>query len=114
MDGGRQNILFAAIQKEGNKMKKSLILLVVGLLMLNFSTLSFAERFNKSGGIVSRIIEGQIVSIDKAKNQFVVKDDDDGREVTIQAWASDIAKLSQSAHVKITLPQFSNLATTVR
>ena len=55
-----------------------------------------------------------MVSIDKTRNQFVVKDDDDGREVTIQTWASDIAKLSQGGHVKVTLPQFGNLATRVR
>ncbi len=95
-------------------MKKSLMLLVTGLLMLNISTLSFAERINKSAGSVSRIIQGQVVSIDKAKNRFVIKDDDDGKEVTIQAWASDIAKLSESDHVKVTLPQFGNLATRVR
>lgn len=95
-------------------MKKSLILLIMGLSILNFSTFSYAERYNKFGGTVTRIIEGQVFSIDKARNRFVVKDDDDGKEVTIQAWASDIAKLSESAHVKVTLPQFGNIATSVR
>lgn len=95
-------------------MKKLLILLVLGLSMLNFSTFSFAERINKSGGTVSRIIKGQVVSIDKVKNRFVIKDEDDGKEITIQAWASDIVKLSQDAQVKVTLPQYGNLATSVK
>lgn len=94
------------------KMKRTIIM--ISLFVLSFAVPSFAERFNKSGGSVTRIIEGQVISIDTTKNRFVVKDNDDGRQVTIQARASDIAKLSEDAHVKVTLPQFGNIATRVK
>ena len=95
-------------------MKKTIMSIMIALFLLNISSFSFAASYGKSMGASNMVVEGTIVSVDKAKNQFTIKDDDDGREVTIQAWASDIAKLSQSAHVKVTLSQFSNRATTIR
>lgn len=84
-------------------MKKSIITVIV-LSILSIAPLSFAANYGKSMGASYMVVEGTIVSIDKAKNVFVVKDKDDGKTYGLLAWVVDISSFNQGDHVKVTVP----------
>ena len=85
-------------------MKNYLITAIITLSLLGVSSSGFAASYGKSGGASYLVIEGTIVSIDKTKNLFVIKDKDDGRTYGLSAFTSQIASLNQGDHVKVTVP----------
>lgn len=95
-------------------MKKSIIMLMAVIALVAVSSQSFAARYDKRGGVSYQITSGTVVSIDKTKNLFAVKDDDDGRTYGFMAWASDLASLNQGAHVTVTTEKPGAIALSIR
>lgn len=83
-------------------MKKGIITAVVVLSMLGISSMSFARLDRKQGGIAYFIVAGQIVSVDKSKHSFSVKDGEDGRTYHFTASQSDIESLMEGSSVRVT------------
>ena len=85
-------------------MKKSILGVMIALFLVSISSLSFAASYGKSAGASYMIVEGTIVSIDKAKHLFAIKDKDDGTIYGLSAWPSDMDSLNQGDNVKVTVP----------
>ena len=94
-------------------MKKFTICSGIALAILAFSQLSFAYTYNKSVSGNYVVIEGSIVSVDKTKHLFVIKDKDDGKTYGLSAFASQIASLNQGDNVKVTVPYPGNLVSRI-
>lgn len=77
-------------------------MLTVAISLIAMSSQAFAARYDRRAGKYYQIVSGDIVSIDKAKNRFAVKDEADGKVYGFMAWASDLASLSEGAHVTVT------------
>ena len=96
-------------------MKKNTIAITILFLAGLFLTAnSFAARMDKSLGAISSVIEGKIISVDAAKNKFILKDNDDGREKTLFASARDMDSLVESATVEVTVSLGSNFASQIK
>lgn len=95
-------------------MKKLIITLTVAISLIAISSQAFAARYDKRGGVSYQITSGTIVSIDKTKNLFAVKDEDDGRVYGFMAWASDLASLNEGAHVTVTTEKPGAIALSIR
>ena len=95
-------------------MKKGIIITSVVLSLFIISLPSFAATYGKSVGTNYMVIEGTIVSIDKAKSIFVIKDKDDGKAYGLSAWGSDIANLSQGDSVRVTVPLPGHMASKIK
>jgi hypothetical protein len=59
------------------------------------------------------VVEGTIVSINKAKNVFAVKDKDDGKVYGLLAWVVDISSYNQGDNVKVTVPLPGGIASKI-
>ncbi len=57
-------------------MKKQVMFLVLGLSILSFSSLSFAETTNKIGGVKVRTINGTVQSVNLSRGLALIKDKD--------------------------------------
>ncbi len=82
----------------------------ISLFFVGLSTISFAETFEKKGGVVYTIITGQIQSVDTAKSLVVIKDASTGLEKIVAVFPALTASLNVGESVKVTLGQGSNLA----
>ena len=91
-------------------MKKTLLITLVSLSAFVFAAVSFAETHYKSGGATYCLIEGKIISVDKAKDFFVVQDKDTKERTTVKAYDDVIASLNEGDNVGVTLAVGSNLA----
>ena len=62
-------------------MKKILMVLVAGLVMISFSAVGFAAEEAKAPAPKAKaeVVKGEIVSIDAAKNEVVIKEKNDQR-----------------------------------
>lgn len=83
-------------------MKKLIITTIAVVSLIATGSQAFAARYGKSAGRSYQITEGTVVSVNKAKDLFSVKDKDDGRIYGFMAWASDLASLNQGDHVVVT------------
>ena len=95
-------------------MKKFTFFSIIALTILALTPMSFAASYGKSMGSSYMVIEGTIVSIDKAKHLFTIKDKDDGRTYGLSAFESDIASLNQGDNVKVTVPSPGQLVSKIR
>ena len=92
-------------------MKKSIIALLIVLSLFSISSLSFAVSFGKSMGIGYMVVEGTVVSVDKTKNIFAVKDRDDGKIYGLSAF--DVTSLNKGDNVTVTVPLPGSLASKI-
>ena len=92
-------------------MKKFTIFSILVLTILTLPLTAFAASFNKSAGASYMVIEGTIVSIDKANNRFLIKDNDDGKTYGLSTWS--VQSLNQGDHVKVTVPYPGNLVSKI-
>ena len=74
-------------------MKKQIMFIMIGLGVVAFNNLSFAEKYNKSMGIGERTIAGRVESVNESKNVFVIKDNDIPKYEVVQGWSGGIASL---------------------
>jgi hypothetical protein len=92
-------------------MKKLTVVLMVLLALVCFTSSTFAGNKPSEDpatattemGSSAGTIMGKIVSIDKAKNSVVVKDDETNTDKAIMVEAKDIKKLKKGKLVKIVL-----------
>jgi len=91
-------------------MNRKIIMSVMALVVLSLTTLSFAETYQKSLWATSIIITGTVVSVDTAKNNFVVEDRETGKQKVVYADANTVASLHAGDPVRVILPQVGNLA----
>ncbi len=87
-----------------------MMIIFMTLLSVSLITPIFAEMYQKSLGVTYKIIAGSVVSVDKVKNYFVVKDSETGKQTTVKTDAATIASLTEGQVVRVTLPQSGNLA----
>ena len=85
-------------------MKNKIIVAVLALTIFGIAPMSFAATYGKSAGASYMVVEGTIVSIDKAKKLFAIKDRDDRKVYGLLAWVVDISSLNQGDNVKVTVP----------
>ncbi|MCA9399434.1 MAG: hypothetical protein KC618_06770 [Candidatus Omnitrophica bacterium] len=95
-------------------MKKSIIMLMAAISLIAISSQAFAARYDKRAGKGYKIVTGTIVSINKTKHLFAIKDDDDGKVYGFMAWASDLASLNEGAHVTVTTEHPGAIALSIR
>ena len=93
-------------------MKKLTILPILVLTILTFSQISWAASYQKFLGASNMVIQGTIVSVDPAKNLFVIKDEDDGTTYALISFA-DLSSLKTGDHVQTTVPHPGNLASQI-
>jgi hypothetical protein len=83
---------------------------------MNEPSLNFQE-INRNGMVYTQThdIDGQIESINKANNTFVLKGKLGGAPTyfVLRGWNKDIAKLNQGDQIHVTLACNTNLATTI-
>lgn len=77
-------------------------MLIAAISVVTFSSQTFAARFDKRAGGSYQITAGTVVSINKTKNLFTLKDSDDGKVYGFMARASDIASLNEGDHIVVT------------
>lgn len=95
-------------------MKNLIIMAIAAVSLVATGSQAFAARYDKSAGVSYQIIEGTVVSINKAKNLFAVKDKDDGKVYGFMAWASDLASLNQGDHVVVKSEKPGAIALSIR
>jgi hypothetical protein len=99
-------------------MKKITVILVVLLLICAMSTLSFAQTSQAKGAkkaeVSTEVVRGKIISIDKTKNEIVVKENKTGTEKTIAVDPKLISSLKANEEVRVTLKAGSNIAEKVK
>ncbi len=91
-------------------MKRSIILLMAAISLITISSQAFAARYDRIAGVGYQITDGTIVSIDKTKNLFAVRDSEDGKVYGFMARDSQIASLNQGDHVVVTTEKPGALA----
>ena len=89
-------------------------MLTVAISLIAISSQAFAARYDKRAGVGYQITTGTIVSINKSKTLFAIKDDDDGKIYGFMAWASDLANLNEGAHVTVTTEHPGAIALSIR
>ena len=95
-------------------MKKGIIVAVIVVSLFSISSLSFAASYGKSIGSSYMVVEGTIVSIDKAKHTIVIKDKDDGKTYGFSVGTSNIASLNQGDSVRVTVPLPGSMVSKIR
>ena len=91
-------------------MKKPMMITLMMLLSVSLVTATFAEMYQKSLGVTYKVIAGSVISVDKAKNWFVIKDNETGKRTYVKADPDTIASLNEGQSIRVTLPQSGNLA----
>ncbi len=76
-------------------MKKQITFLLIGLGVMAFSTMSFAESFNKP----VRTMVGKIESINASKNVIVIKDIDVPKYETVRVYSDQVGSLQVGQEV---------------
>ena len=74
-------------------MKKGLIVAVIALAMIGFTTSSFAKKYNKSLGVSYWTYEGQVAELIPAQSALIVKDNEDGQDVHIHVDKDTLSEL---------------------
>lgn len=95
-------------------MKNLIIASIAAVSLMTISSQAFAAQYNKHLGVGYRVVEGTIVSVNKEKNLFAVKDKDDTTVYGFMAWASDLASLSEGGHVVVTAEKPGAVALSIR
>jgi hypothetical protein len=85
-------------------MKKILSVAVVVLTLISFATVGIAKEAAKK----ATVLKGEIVSIDAAKNEVVIKDMKANTEKTVVVDPKEISMLKKGEHVKAILKEGTN------
>jgi predicted dinucleotide-binding enzyme len=91
-------------------MKKILAVAVVVLTLISFTTMGIAKEAVKK----AEVVKGEIVSIDTAKNEVVVKDAKANAEKTIVVDPKEITNLKKGEKVKAILKEGTNTAEKIK
>lgn len=79
-------------------MKKQIMFLLIGVSLLVFGTVSFAETFEVVPYALVRTIEGIVVSVNASKNVAVIKDRDSMNYFTVLVYPDQIGSLQVGQH----------------
>ena len=97
-------------------MKKAMIIAVVVLSSLSFTTMSFAQMLKKpraQNAAKTETVSGKIVSIDQQKSQVVIKNAG-GTDKTVVVDAKELVSLKAGDEAVAVLPSGSNKAKTIK
>ena len=92
-------------------MKKFLVVAVALIALIGFTTTGFAKEAAKAK---AEVVKGEIVSIDTAKNEVVIKDEKTNTDKTIVVDPKEIATLKQGEQVKAILKTGTNTAEKIK
>lgn len=92
-------------------MRKNILMGVITLLLCSIPSLGFTATYGKSLGERYMVVEGTIVSVDKAKNTFAIKDKADGKIYKLSA--RGVGSLNQGDYVSATVPLPGKLASKI-
>ncbi|MCX5902131.1 MAG: hypothetical protein NTV89_01390 [Proteobacteria bacterium] len=97
-------------------MKKLMMVLVAGLVMISFSAVGFAaeEAKTQAPKAKAEVVKGEIVSIDAAKNEIVIKEKKTNAEKKIVVDPKEISTLKQGEMVKVILKAGTNTAEKIK
>ena len=97
-------------------MKKILMVLVAGLVMISFSAVGFAAEEAKAPAPKAKaeVVKGEIVSIDAAKNEIVIKEKKTNAEKKVVVDPKEISTLKQGEMVKVILKAGTNTAEKIK
>lgn len=97
-------------------MKKLMMVLVAGLVMISFSAVGFAAEEAKAPAPKAKaeVVKGEIVSIDAAKNEVVIKEKKTNAEKKVVVDPKEIATLKQGDKVKVILKEGTNTAEKIK
>lgn len=92
-------------------MKKPILTTIIAVSVLSISSLSFAASYGKTMGASHMVVDGTIVSIDKAKNIFAIQDKEDGKIHGLSAL--DLSSLNKGDNVRVTVPLPGSVASKI-
>ena len=97
-------------------MKKLLMVLVAGLVMISFSAVGFAaeETTFQTPKAKAEVVKGEIVSIDAAKNEITIKEKKTSAEKKVAVDPKEISTLKQGDKVKVILKEGTNTAEKIK
>jgi uncharacterized protein YgiM (DUF1202 family) len=97
-------------------MKKLLMVLVAGLVMISFSAAGFAaeEATAQAPKVKAEVVKGEIVSIDAAKNEITIKEKKTNAEKKVAVDPKEISTLKQGDKVKVILKEGTNTAEKIK
>jgi len=97
-------------------MKKLMMVLVAGLVMISFSAVGFAaeEAKTQAPKAKAEVVKGEIVSIDAAKNEIVIKEKKTNAEKKVVVDPKEISTLKQGEMVKVILKAGTNTAEKIK
>lgn len=95
-------------------MKNLTMFLIIALTMLTLTPMGFAAKRGKSLGVSNAVIDGTVVSIDKEKHLFSIKDKDDNTIYGLTAFALDITSLNKGDSVKVTVSMPGNVVSSIK
>lgn len=94
-------------------MKKKTIIIFLVMTFMGFVALSFAQP-PKASEVKTQTIRGEIVSIDTANNQIVIKEANTGVQKTIVAEPKTIASLKVGERIKAEVKAGSSKAENIK
>jgi len=97
-------------------MKKLLVLLVAGLVVISFSAAGFAaeEAKTQAPKVKAEVVKGVIISIDAAKNEITIKEKKTNAEKSVVVDPKEISTLKQGDRVKVILKEGTNTAEKIK
>ena len=97
-------------------MKKLLMVLVAGLVMISFSAVGFAaeEATSQAPKAKAEVVKGEIVTIDAAKNEITIKEKKTSAEKKVAVDPKEISTLKQGDKVKVILKEGTNTAEKIK
>jgi hypothetical protein len=97
-------------------MKKLLMVLVAGLVMISFSAVGFAaeEATAQAPKVKAEVVKGEIVSLDAAKNEITIKEKKTNAEKKVVVDPKEISTLKQGDKVKVILKEGTNTAEKIK
>ena len=93
-------------------MKTIKVLILIAVLSVMVAP-AFAETYSKSGGASYRTVKGEIVALDAAKGTFLIKDEDNGKNVAVAAFKDALNSLNVGDQVSVTMSQGSSVASQI-
>ncbi len=84
-------------------MKNKLIVAAAVLMLLGFTTSSFAGKYNKSGGVAYWTYEGEITELIPYQGALIVKDNDDGKAIHIHVDKETLSELKVGDVIKFNM-----------
>lgn len=95
-------------------MKNIIITTIIASSVFDLNTISSAVTYyDRFAGVQYQTIIGEVVSVNTAKNIFVIEDKDAGTKTTVSTDSQTIASLSKGKIVRVTLKSGSPIAQTV-